>query len=77
VGQGETSGMKLETTFAGSTLEELQIPLGERWLLRWTRSHEALPLGNHNLSHKDIYERLKAHPQFQNAILANFEEKRE
>ena len=40
VGNGPRSGLKDETTQAATCIDLLADPLGERWLLRWLRSHK-------------------------------------
>ena len=64
VGHGRSSGLKLETTTASPSRSSLENPLGERWLLRWERSHTPLPLGNIKISRDEVFTRLKNHPQF-------------
>jgi len=64
VGQGQSTGLKRETTFGATTLEALERPLGKRWMERWQRSHTAMPLGDHKLSLESILKLLKTHPQF-------------
>jgi len=64
VGQGQSSGLKEQTTFAATTFDGLKMPLGKRWLERWQRSHTAMPLGDHKFTIEGILEQLKSHPQF-------------
>lgn len=61
VGAGWSTGMKGETTAASTRLEDLESPLGERWLARWKRSSAR---GPHGQPFSDEIERaILAHPQ--------------
>ena len=45
VGQGISTGTRTETTNAATQLENLETPLGDRWLERWKRSSARGPHG--------------------------------
>jgi queuine tRNA-ribosyltransferase len=63
VGQGESTGTRVETTVAATKKELLRAPLGERWLQRWERSSARSP---HGLPITEELERaVREHPQFQ------------
>jgi tRNA U34 5-methylaminomethyl-2-thiouridine-forming methyltransferase MnmC len=63
-GQGDSTGLKPETTQASTHLNSLARPLDARWYLRWQRSHTQLPFGSSETMRKLIQERMKSHPQF-------------
>jgi tRNA U34 5-methylaminomethyl-2-thiouridine-forming methyltransferase MnmC len=44
VGQGVSTPMKKDTTFASTRLEDLSHPLGEEWATHWQRSTNKFPL---------------------------------
>lgn len=63
VGQGLSTGTRIETTVAATKKELLYAPLGDRWLQRWrrstARSAHGLPLT------PEIEQAVREHPQFQ------------
>ena len=63
VGQGLSTGTRVETTVAATKKDLLYAPLGDRWLQRWrqstARSAHGLPLT------PEIEQAVREHPQFQ------------
>jgi len=62
VGQGVSTGTRAETTNAATQIENLETPLGERWLKRWERSSARGPHGGEFTD--DIARLVNEHPQF-------------
>ena len=73
VGVGHATGEKEETTIAANDLSLIAEPLGRRWLERARRSHSAEPLVEPVYRIAPLsaasWEKLSAHPQFQNGRL--------
>lgn len=63
VGQGWSTGTRVETTVAATRLDSLALPLGERWLSRWKRSSARAPHGSSELS-GELEHDIVHHPQF-------------
>ncbi len=62
VGQGWSIGTKGETTVAAVRREDLELPLGDRWVQRWERSSAR---GAHGVpASPELDAKLRAHPQF-------------
>jgi tRNA U34 5-methylaminomethyl-2-thiouridine-forming methyltransferase MnmC len=70
VGVGHSTGEKEETTIAANDFNLISEPLDRRWLERAKRSHRAEPLVEavYRIAPLSIksWERLQAHPQFEN-----------
>lgn len=70
VGVGHATGEKEETTIAANTLNLITEPLDLRWLERARRSHSAEPMVEpvYRIAplSAESWERLQAHPQFEN-----------
>jgi tRNA U34 5-methylaminomethyl-2-thiouridine-forming methyltransferase MnmC len=70
VGVGHATGEKEETTIATNMLDLLAEPLDRRWLERVRRSHSAEPMVEAVYRcaplTEESWEKLQAHPQFQN-----------
>lgn len=64
VGNGPRSGLKDETTQAATNLELLADPLGERWLLRWLRSHKRFHEPCDSRTKEQVTNFILNHPQF-------------
>jgi queuine tRNA-ribosyltransferase len=64
VGHGPRTGLKHETTQAATTREALAEPLGERWLLRWLRSHTRHPYDTTPATVEAMTHAVLYHPQF-------------
>lgn len=64
VGHGLATGLKEETTVASRRLDLLAQPLGQRWLERFLRSHDACPYGLSEDQFPSLKEKIIHHPQF-------------
>jgi len=64
VGMGPRSGLKLETTQAATDPHLLANPLGQRWLLRWLRSHTRFQEPCSSKMKDAITNSILSHPQF-------------
>jgi tRNA U34 5-methylaminomethyl-2-thiouridine-forming methyltransferase MnmC len=62
VGTGVATGMKRETTVAGTQRESLEQPLDGRWLARWERSAAQAPHGR--VIDDELRRSIRAHRQF-------------
>lgn len=63
VGQGVSTGTRTETTNAATQLENLETPLGARWLERWRRSSSRAPHGTAEMT-AELERSIVEHPQF-------------
>ncbi len=62
VGQGVSTGTRTETTNAATQVENLETPLGARWLERWKRSSARGPHGQP--FSEEVERHVLEHPQF-------------
>lgn len=65
VGYGLSTGLKKETTQASTKFDVLTEPLGDRWYLRWQRSHKQLPTDIGENSAAASRDRIVSHKQFE------------
>lgn len=68
VGVGPRSGLKDETTHAATAKQLLDQPLGERWLLRWLRSHTKFTKDTSASGARLMTNAVLAHPQFSDHV---------
>lgn len=64
VGYGQPTGLKEETTQAGTRVSDISNPLGQNWLLRWQKSHASIP---HDITIEKtpgFVLKILEHPQF-------------
>lgn len=64
VGHGKATGLKHETTQAATSISALDVPLGERWISRWKKSHTRFPIDWPSSSYDEFTQIILNHPQF-------------